>query len=353
MPDSFSQFSQILLQWYDQYGRKDLPWQHPRTAFRVWISEVMLQQTQVKTVIPYFLRFIERFPDIETLASASEDDVLAHWSGLGYYSRARNIHRTAKIIESEHKGHFPNQLSTLLALPGIGESTAAAIASLAFNQSTAILDGNVKRVLSRYFLVEPTIDPSTMKQKLWQLAKNCMPKTQCADYTQAIMDMGATCCTTKQPLCITCPLNVHCLAYKNNVVAQYPYKPLKKIRPTKQEQFLLLHTHDGMIYLEKRPSSGIWGGLWCLPTIDSSICPKEYVQHTYQLTTTDPKKILEFKHTFTHYHLDILAWSLFTDSNNLNVAMASGRWFSAKEMSSVGLAKPVTRIIDYFQNLPC
>ena len=211
-----AKFSLPLLEWFNCHGRKDLPWQHPRSAYRVWISEIMLQQTQVKTVIPYFNHFIAKFPDIQQLAHAYEDRVLAQWSGLGYYSRARNLHKTAKIICEKYKGEFPRELADLIALPGIGPSTAAAIASQAFNQATPILDGNVKRVLCRYFLIDGWPEHSSVKQKLWQLAKECMPTERCADYTQAIMDLGATRCTARNPDCANCPLQYTCLAKHHN-----------------------------------------------------------------------------------------------------------------------------------------
>jgi len=221
-------FTRPLLTWFGEHGRKDLPWQHPRSAYRVWISEIMLQQTQVKTVIPYFLRFLARFPDIKTLAQADEDDVLSCWSGLGYYSRARNLHKTALIIAENFKGQFPDDIKELVQLPGIGDSTAAAIASLAYNKPTAILDGNVKRVLSRYFQVRGLSQQSAVKQKLMTIANQCMSHDFCADYTQAIMDLGATCCTVKTPACTRCPLQTTCGAYKNNQVADYPEKKPKK-----------------------------------------------------------------------------------------------------------------------------
>ncbi|AHE67433.1 A/G-specific adenine glycosylase [Legionella oakridgensis ATCC 33761 = DSM 21215] len=224
----YEHFTLPLLQWFHQYGRKDLPWQIPGNAYAVWISEIMLQQTQVRTVIPYFLRFMNTFPTLRTLACASEDQVLAQWSGLGYYSRARNLHKTAKIICNDFHDYFPDDIETLMKLPGIGPSTAAAIASLAFNKPTAILDGNVKRVLCRYFLIAGSMEQTSVTRQLWQLAKQCMPLHDCAAYTQAIMDLGATCCTIKSPNCSNCPLHTTCLAYQTNEVAHYPHKKLKK-----------------------------------------------------------------------------------------------------------------------------
>jgi len=341
-------FTLPLLQWYEQHGRKGLPWQHPRDPYRVWISEVMLQQTQVKTVLPYFTRFIDSFPDLSSLALAAEDEVLAHWSGLGYYSRARNMHKTAKIIANELDGKFPESLPELIKLPGIGDSTAGAIASLAFNKPTAILDGNVKRVLSRYFLVSGLAEQSAVKKKLWALANECMPDTACADYTQAIMDLGATCCTVNNPLCSSCPLQKTCLAYQGHVVASYPSKKLKKKLPVKQQQFLLLHTVDNLIYLEKNPPIGLWGGLWCMPSIDINHCPHAYITQTYQLHADKVQDLMTIKHSFSHFHLHIKALSLQTSTLTYSLAELPGRWFSVSELKKLGLAKPVSVIINQF-----
>ena len=351
MPTSNHTFSQRLLDWFDQHGRKDLPWQHPRSAYRVWISEIMLQQTQVKTVIPYFLRFIEQFPDVQSLASASEDHVLSHWSGLGYYSRARHLHLAAKKIHAEHKNEFPRDLETLITLPGIGPSTAAAIASLAFNQQTAILDGNVRRVLSRYFRVDGQASLAHVKQTYWNWAAACMPSTRCADYTQAIMDLGATCCTPKKPDCVTCPLQTTCQAFQHKVVNDYPNKPVKKTLPIQRQQFLLLHTGQDLIYLEKRPSSGLWGGLWCLPSVDMDVDPSTYIDETYRLQTIEARELMTIKHSFSHYHLHILAWSLQHHAGETASDECSGRWFHAAEIQNIGVSTPVSKIIDRFLTL--
>ncbi|WP_028389044.1 A/G-specific adenine glycosylase [Legionella fairfieldensis] len=345
-------FSEPLLNWFDRYGRKDLPWQHPRSAYRVWISEIMLQQTQVKTVIPYFNRFMASFPDIWQLAQASEEQVLAHWSGLGYYSRARNLFKTAKIICENYKGEFPPDLEKLIVLPGIGPSTAAAITSQAFNQSTPILDGNVKRVLCRYFLVEGWPEQSKVKHRLWQLAKQCMPEERCADYTQAIMDLGATCCTTRNPDCTHCPLAKTCLARYHNQVLLYPYKKVKKTLPIKQQQFLVLYNADKQIYLEKRPPAGIWGGLWCLPSIELNQCPIEYINQTYALASSStPQALLTIRHSFSHFHLEIKALALQITSSATLLAECPGNWIKTNKINELGLAKPVRDIINYFSNM--
>ena len=250
-----------MLEWYDQHGRKDLPWQLPRHPYRVWISEIMLQQTQVQTVIPYFNRFIQRFPTINDVAQAEEDEVLSLWSGLGYYSRARNLHCTAKILKENYNSQFPQDLETLTKLPGIGPSTAAAILAQAFNQPTAILDGNVKRVLTRFFLISGWPEQAQVKKSLWELANSCMSIQRCADYTQAIMDLGATCCTSKKPDCKHCPLVNHCLAFKNNEQAFYPTKKIKKPVPTQWQKFLVLYNDKGQIYPGKKTTIRLMGWL--------------------------------------------------------------------------------------------
>ncbi|MFO2970740.1 A/G-specific adenine glycosylase [Legionella pneumophila serogroup 10] len=338
-------FSQLLLDWYDQHGRKDLPWQLPRSPYRVWVSEIMLQQTQVQTVIPYFNSFIGHFPDIFLLANAEEDAVLSLWSGLGYYSRARNLHNTAKIIRDRYNGVFPEDLDILVQLPGIGPSTAAAILSQAFNKPAAILDGNVKRVLSRFFLIEGWPEQAQVKKKLWELASSCMPNQRCADYTQAIMDLGATCCTNKNPQCLRCPVKNHCLAFQNKKQHLYPTKKIKKQRPTLSQQFLVLHNEQNQVYLEKRPPTGLWGGLWCLPSIDNQACPIQHIQLIYRLQGESPKLITRFKHSFSHFHLEITALSIRIQPTNNFVSESSGQWFTKETLPTLGLAKPTTLIL--------
>ncbi|STX51245.1 A/G-specific adenine glycosylase [Legionella busanensis] len=346
----YQHFSEPLLQWFDQYGRKNLPWQHPRSAYQVWISEIMLQQTQVQTVIPYFERFMTSFPTINHLANATEDAVLAHWSGLGYYSRARNLHKTAKIIAEKYVGQFPNNLNQLLDLPGIGPSTAAAIASLAFNQATAILDGNVKRVLTRYFMIDGWPEQNDVKKKLWQLTNQCMPKQRCADYTQAIMDLGATCCTIRKPACIRCPVQTTCLAHLHQKEELYPVKKIKKPLPIRKQYFFLLYSANHKIYLEKRPPTGLWGGLWCLPTCDLEIEPFDYLS-CYQVNETTIQPLLEFRHTFSHFHLDIIPLALKASSVSDTIAESTGKWFQVSQLKEIGLAKPINKIIHNFLDL--
>jgi A/G-specific adenine glycosylase len=339
------QFSKPLLAWFAQYGRKNLPWQLPRSPYRVWVSEIMLQQTQVQTVIPYFERFMQRFPNIKELAQASEDEVLSLWSGLGYYSRARNLHKTAKIIVTQYQGNFPNDLNLVHALPGIGASTAAAILSQAFNQPTAILDGNVKRVLTRFFMIQGHPELAEVKKKLWELANACMPQDQCADYTQAIMDLGATCCTTKNFNCQNCPLNNHCLAFLHREQHLYPTKKIKKPVPVQQQQLLVLCNHLNHIYLEKRPPTGLWGGLWCLPSLDLDNCPIHFIRLQYGLIGDKPQQLIAFKHRFTHFLLEINAFKIQTHPLGNKLSEATGQWFSKEKLSSLGLAKPTSKIL--------
>ena len=348
--DLQQRFSLPLLAWFETEGRKELPWQNPPTPYRVWVSEIMLQQTQVKTVIPYFLRFMEAFPDIASLAQASQDAVLARWSGLGYYSRARNLHQTASIIHTQYQDIFPSDVTTLQTLPGIGESTAAAICSLAFNKPTAILDGNVKRVLCRYFLIDGVPDKAATKQRLWDYATRCMPQQRCADYTQAIMDLGATCCTRANPQCSRCPITMTCLAKKHNKVMNYPHKKPTKSLPIKKQQFLLLYTADGLIYLEKRPATGLWGALWCLPSIAMDNNAADYVRQHYQFEVQNTKLLTHIKHSFSHFQLHIEAIALAITIPTNQLAEPQGQWFNEHALPRLGLAKPIQQILQLFVN---
>ena len=349
-------FTPALLNWFDIHGRKNLPWQHPRTPYTVWISEVMLQQTQVKTVIPYFLRFITRFPSLDILAKATEDEVLSYWSGLGYYRRGRNLPRAARLIQTEFNGIFPSDTEQLITLPGIGDSTAAAIASLAFNQPKAILDGNVKRILSRYFLISGAPEKATTKKALQAHADACMSKTtRAADYTQAIMDLGAMICTPKKTACSTCPLISTCGAYAHNAVEQYPEKAQKKIIPTREEQFMLLHTAEHTaIYLEKRPSEGLWGGLWSLPSLGMTESPEAYVRNAHALESINSLALPMIKHTFSHFKLNLHARARQVHSNTLKQLLPQhGRWIHVSGIEALGLPKPIRTIIQSFLTQTC
>lgn len=350
--DLIKQFSLPLLGWFEQHGRRDLPWQHPRSAYRVWVSEIMLQQTQVQTVIPYFTRFMASFPSIFDLADASNDQVMAHWSGLGYYSRARNLHQTAQIIAADYAGEFPQTLAGLTALPGIGPSTAAAIASKAFNLATAILDGNVKRVLARYFMVDGWPDKADVKKRLWQFADACMPKQRCADYTQAIMDLGATCCTSKNPTCFRCPVQATCLAFEHQAVTDYPFKKPGKTLPVRHRQFLVLCRDDKQIYLEKNPPTGLWGSLWCLPSLDKEADTRQFIQNHVGFDVHNAEELTRIKHTFSHFHLHMQVHLIHIKQSKNQPVNFPGQWVDAVDATSWALAKPIRDIIHcYLQRL--
>ena len=295
-----------LLKWFDKSGRHNLPWQsQPANVYHVWLSEVMLQQTQVSTVIDYFNRFIETFPTILDLSKAKEDEVLSLWAGLGYYARARNLHACARIIINEYQGCFPTSFDQVVALPGIGKSTAGAILSISFNQPHAILDGNVKRVLARYHQVKGHYSQSQTLNELWRLSEHHTPNSRNGAYTQAIMDLGATLCTKSNPDCIRCPIQKSCAAFANNTQAIYPEKKPKKNKPTRETAMLVYQNTQGYIYLNKRKTSGIWGGLWSFPECNNN---KKDIQNAIEDFCQKSKKyhhLTQIKHSFTHYHLII------------------------------------------------
>jgi len=341
-------FSSQLLEWWDGHGRKDLPWQHPRTAYRVWVSEIMLQQTQVKTVIPYFERFMKRFPDIQSLAAVSNDDVLAYWSGLGYYARARNLLRTAKTCVDNHDGDLPKTPDELAALPGIGESTANAIYSQAFNKPAVILDGNVKRVLSRYFAVEGWPGKASIHKELWNIAGQLLPANRGADYTQAIMDLGATLCTRTKPACEACPVNETCKAYGAGTVEQFPAKrPALKISK-KSFQMLILLDKEGNVLLERRPPAGIWGGLWSLPADDDGTP----IQQRLGIGNQPLKPLAPMQHQLTHIRMTIQPLIGHTEIFPSGVECTPDqRWFNRHEWPELGLPRPVRQLLEtYLEN---
>ena len=297
-------FATRLLSWWERHGRKDLPWQRDPTPYRVWVSEVMLQQTQVVTVIPYFERFMACFPDLDTLAHAPQDRVLQHWSGLGYYARARNLHEAARRIQAQWAGRFPEDLDQVQALPGVGRSTAAAILSLAHGQRHPILDGNVKRVLARAFAVPGWPGTPAVQRDLWALAEALTPQVGVARYNQALMDLGAGVCTRTRPRCPLCPLEDLCQARRQGAEIRYPEPRPRRARPARSTHLLLLRAPNGEILLEHRPPSGIWGGLWSLPECDSAAAIDALCRDRLGLCPL----ALEFqpvrRHTFSHFHLD-------------------------------------------------
>lgn len=297
--------TQKLLKWFDHQGRHHLPWREQINPYRVWISEIMLQQTQVSTVIPYFERFMQKFPSLKQLAEAEEDAVLHLWTGLGYYSRARNLHKTAQIITQDYQGQFPNNLEQLEALPGIGRSTAGAIMAIGFNKKAPILDGNVKRVLARYHAIEGWPNAPMVSKQLWSLASTHTSSTQPADYTQAIMDLGATVCTRQQPKCVLCPLKLDCKAHQEERETDFPTPKPKKILNTRASYFILIRNLLGQILLEKRPPSGIWGSLWSLPECSPDTHIQTWCRQFYPSEILNITHLPSFRHTFSHFHLHI------------------------------------------------
>ena len=340
-------FQSRLLKWFDQHGRHDLPWQQNKTPYRVWISEIMLQQTQVATVIPYYEKFMQRFPTLASLANANEDDVLHLWAGLGYYSRARNLHRAAIMIENEFHGQFPDNLADLQSLPGIGQSTAGAILSIAFQSRATILDGNVKRVLARVYGVEDPINEKATESILWDIAEKNTPTARIADYTQAIMDLGATCCTRSKPTCHACPFTKSCIAYLQQLTEIIPAKTAAKKIPTRDSVFYILQ-YQQSILLEKRKSTGIWGGLWSLPEMEGKPDEKlirAFLQKKLGKTVLKWQSLPSFRHTFSHYHLQIHP-VLIKLNRAPTLADQTETWYNSSQTNSVGLPKPIKQLLE-------
>ncbi|MDO9052498.1 MAG: A/G-specific adenine glycosylase [Gallionella sp.] len=336
-------FASSLIAWQREHGRHGLPWQGAG-AYRVWLSEIMLQQTQVATVIPYYQRFIASFPTIAALAAASEEQVLAHWSGLGYYARGRNLHRAAQIVEKLHGGEFPCQFDQLLVLPGIGRSTAAAICALAFQQRHAILDGNVKRVLARYCGISGSPAGKSVEQLLWQHAEALLPERDVAAYTQAMMDMGATLCTRSRPQCVSCPVQHGCVAHQTGRVAELPTPRLRKVVPERHATFLLA-MHGRKILLERRDSTGIWGGLWCMPQLeegDGTLA--DYAQRSgWQID--EQVALPVFTHVFTHFKLHITPLLLNLAGKPLKLQQSGSQWLDVDEALRAAIPAPVRRLL--------
>lgn len=341
-------FQRAILDWFSLYGRKELPWQNPITPYRVWISEIMLQQTQVTTVIPYFQKFIKRFPDIKTLAEAPEDDVLAHWAGLGYYTRARNLHKAAKIMFKEYQGEMPNDLDSIVSLPGIGRSTAAAILSIAFKKPAAILDGNVKRVLARVQAIEGWPGNSKVHDALWVVAEHYKPNHSTAEYTQAMMDIGATVCTRTKPLCEHCPVQPFCQAYMQGNPQNYPGKKPKKALPVKQSYLLVLKNSLHQVLLYKRNDIKLWGGLWSLPEYESSLeknLLQNFVKQHWQSELTDYTTSLSFRHTFSHFHWDITPVICEVKLVELCEESTAIQWIQLNQIDGLGIPAPIRKIL--------
>jgi len=335
-----------LLLWWDQHGRKDLPWQRDPAPYRVWVSEIMLQQTQVKTVERYYDRFLAEFPDPLTLANAELDHVLHLWSGLGYYARARNLHRAAQLVRDDHDGELPEDVDALHALPGIGRSTAAAILALSRNRKYAILDGNVKRVLARYRGVDGWPGKTDVSRTLWAYAEHFTPPTRVSDYTQAIMDLGATLCTRRKPDCERCPLRKACIGRQDGRIDELPGAKPKRAKPLREVMVLMVMNEDGDVLLEKRDASGIWGGLWGLP--ETSV-DAEIRESCFRLVGRYPQSVQSrpvVRHSFSHFDLDMTPVEAHIGKSAPRVMEADRwLWYKLSRPAKVGLAAPVSRLL--------
>lgn len=345
-------FATNLLTWHQTQGRKHLPWQQELSSYRVWVSEIMLQQTQVATVISYYLRFMQRFPDVTTLANANLDEVLHLWTGLGYYARARNLHKAAAIITQAHKGEFPTTQEALEALPGIGPSTAGAIRSIAQAQHATILDGNVKRVLTRFHAVAGYPDKAKIAQQLWQLAETHTPKKNTGTYTQAIMDLGATLCVRRKPKCEACPVSEQCSAHLNNTVQDYPEAKSKKAKPVRCSRFFVVSDINGATLLEQKPLNGLWGGLWTPPQRQATYTTNEFLNELGLSTDALIQQYSQpsFRHTFTHFHLDIEPIYLTLKKNVTMVQdTPTSRWVFPDKLdhdnNPIGLCAPAVKLL--------
>ncbi|MFT7289476.1 MAG: A/G-specific adenine glycosylase [Halieaceae bacterium] len=338
-------FTKRLLTWFDQHGRHNLPWQRDATPYHVWLSEIMLQQTQVATVIPYYERFVAAFPTLDSLANAPEDAVLHRWSGLGYYARARNLHRAAKVLMEEHGGLFPANLDALISLPGVGRSTAGAILCIALGGRAPILDGNVKRVLARYHSIGGWPGSSAVAGQLWEKAELHTPQERVADYTQAIMDLGATLCTRGKPACKRCPQMENCTAHAAGSQAEFPGRKAKKVLPIRQTTLLIACTPQGELFLERRPPSGIWGGLWCFPEAASEQAAENFCLDVLGTHSSGSLALPLLRHSFSHYHLEIspLLLTLSTSPKAIGEGERLCAW-PAHSLPEVGLASPVKRL---------
>ncbi len=344
------EFSARLLEWFDTHGRKNLPWQLSPTPYRVWVSEIMLQQTQVNTVIPYYLRFMERFPDMAALADAEPDEVLHYWSGLGYYARARNLHKAARAIRDQYNGEFPSDIEAVAALPGIGRSTAGAILALAAGQRHPILDGNVKRVLARFHGVEGWPGAPAVTRALWELAEAHTPRARVAAYTQAVMDLGAMVCTRSGPACERCPVSAGCRARELGQVMCFPAARPQRALPVRAVRMLMLCNARGEVLLERRPPAGIWGGLWSFPECGLEEDVRTWCRERLHLRVGDIREWPQLHHTFSHFHLDITP--TFVRINAADPAImepGNAVWYNTLKPDRRGLAAPVRNLLNQLQ----
>ncbi|WP_136474096.1 A/G-specific adenine glycosylase [Pseudomonas sp. DG56-2] len=338
------QFSSAVLEWYDRNGRHDLPWQQGITPYRVWVSEIMLQQTQVSTVLNYFDRFMQALPTVEALAAAPEDEVLHLWTGLGYYTRARNLQKTAKIVVEHYGGEFPRDVEKLTDLPGIGLSTAGAIASISMGLRAPILDGNVKRVLARYTAQEGYPGEPKVAKVLWANAERYTPHARVNNYTQAMMDLGATLCTRSKPSCLLCPLKVGCEAHLLGQEIRYPIPKPRKELPQRRTLMPLLANGQGAILLYRRPSTGLWGGLWSLPELEQ-LEQLDDLADQHGLTLVTRQALDGLTHTFSHFQLAIEPWLVRVDDSRADMVEPDWLWYNLATPPRLGLAAPVKKLL--------
>ncbi len=342
-----SDFATRLIDWQKRHGRHDLPWQNTQDPYRIWVSEIMLQQTQVTAVIGYYANFMARFPSIATLANATQEEVLQYWSGLGYYARGRNLHKAAQTIVNTFGGEFPQDFETVQTLPGIGRSTAAAIVSFAFGQSETILDGNVKRVLTRHFDIEGWPNTPKVNQQLWALAESLVPPDHMIAYTQGLMDLGATVCTRSKPKCDQCPVQNSCKALALDKTHCLPTPKPKKTTPQKNTTMLIIYDDDKVL-LQKRPQSGIWAGLWSLPEVGMEEIPSRSVKKTLGLKVEPEEPLAIVKHVFSHYKLDITPQPLALQSCNVQLSEEL-QWMPLTTAIDAALSAPVRKILISFE----
>jgi A/G-specific adenine glycosylase len=347
-------FANRLLRWYDLAGRKNLPWQNPRNAYRVWVSEIMLQQTQVSTVIPYFERFIDELPNLQSLAQAKDDEVFALWSGLGYYRRAKNLHLAAQQCMLLHEGQLPEIWDDLIQLPGIGRSTAGAILALAYGKRFPILDGNVKRVLSRHHAIEDKSNQSSFHNQLWSLSTSLLPQTRLDDYTQALMDLGATVCTRRTPSCSDCPVSDDCAGRLAGIAEQLPRTNPKKVNPERKTTLLIVKNQHGKILLEKRTQKGVWHNLWCVPEQLDTHAKRARIAKQLSVPSKSISCLPIFLHRFTHYTLHALPLLIeHPNADTLNTDKlchqnSTTQWIypNTKELNNIGIPTPIRQLLE-------
>ena len=344
MEDMPASFSTRVIRWQREHGRHGLPWQGTRDAYRIWLSEVMLQQTQVATVIPYYERFLARFPTVTELAAADADEVLALWSGLGYYARARNLHRAARAVVERHGGIFPTCFADLAELPGVGRSTAGAIAAFAAGERRAILDGNVRRVLARHAGIGGDPSGAAVQAALWRAAEARLPARGIEAYTQGMMDLGADVCLARDPHCLLCPVAGDCVARREDRIAELPGRKRRLTRPRRRIAMLVVLSR-GEVLLEKRPAAGIWGGMWSLPEADAAAHPAEALARDWGIEAAGVEALQPFEHAFTHFTLEVTPWRIRARGATRLAEGRPGAWLALDELEGAALPSPVRRLL--------